>query len=87
MARPQKNNADYFPHDKDMWSDRKVVALRNKFGLEGYAIWNLLLESLCGCENFELNETEQNLLAGCWNIEEEKLKEIFRRLRKIVCKT
>ena len=80
MARPQKNNADYFPHDNGMWSDRKVGALRNKFGLEGYAIWNLLLESLCDCENFELNETEQNLLSGCWNIEEEKLKELLECL-------
>lgn len=86
MARPQKNNADYFPHDNSMWSDRKVVALRNKFGLEGYAIWNLLLESLCESENFELNETEQNLLPEFWGIEEEKLKEILdfmERLRLI----
>lgn len=83
MARPQKNNADYFPHDNGMWSDRKVVALRNKFGLEGYAIWNLLLESLCESENFELNETEQNLLPEFWGIEEEKLKEILDFMERL----
>jgi len=83
MARPQKNNADYFPHDNNMWSDRKIVALRNKFGLEGYAIWNLLLESLCESENFELDTTEQNLLAEFWCIEKEKLKGILAFMEQL----
>jgi hypothetical protein len=34
MARPLKNNADYFPHDNDMRNDEKILALRRKFGLE-----------------------------------------------------
>ena len=46
MARPKKNNADYFPHDADMRNDPKIRALRRKFGLKGYAIWNMFLESL-----------------------------------------
>lgn len=79
MARPQKNNADYFPHDNNMWSDRRIVALRNKFGLTGYAVWNLLLETLCESENFETdyNDTEFGLLANFWGVDVKKLKEIF----------
>lgn len=79
MARPQKNNADYFPHDNGMWSDRKIVALRNIFGLTGYAVWNLLLETLCESENFEVdfNDSEAELLANFWGLEMGKLKEII----------
>jgi len=68
-----------------MWSDRKIVALRNKFGLEGYAIWNLLLEALCESENFELDldETELGLLADFWGITKEKLKLMLEFMEQI----
>jgi len=85
MARPQKNNADYFPHDNNMWSDRKIVALRNRFGLIGYAVWNLLLETLCESENFEItfDESEAELLANFWGIEPEKLKEMLTLMERL----
>lgn len=85
MTRLAKNNADYFPHDNDMWSDRKIVALRKKFGLEGYAIWNLLLESLCESENFELasGDGDLDLLADFWGLEKDKLKEVLSLMAKI----
>lgn len=85
MARPQKNNADYFPHDNSMWSDRKIVALRNRFGLTGYAVWNLLLETLCESENFEIDfdDTETELLANFWGLDTEKLKEILTFMERL----
>lgn len=85
MARPQKNNADYFPHDNGMWSDRKIVALRNMFGLTGYAVWNLLLETLCESENFEIvfNDSEAELLANFWGLETAKLKEILALMERL----
>jgi hypothetical protein len=85
MARPQKNNADYFPHDNGMWSDRKIVALRNMFGLTGYAVWNLLLETLCESENFEIafNDSEAELLANFWGLEMAKLKEILALMERL----
>ena len=52
MARPKKNNADYFSHDADMRNHRKMKAIRAKFGLEGYAIWNMVLEVLSNAELF-----------------------------------
>ena len=85
MARPQKNNADYFPHDNGMWSDRKIVALRNRFGLTGYAVWNLLLETLCESENFEIafDASEAELLANFWGLETEKLQEILGLMERL----
>lgn len=85
MARPQKNNADYFPHDNGMWSDRKIVALRNTFGLTGYAVWNLLLETLCESECFEIEfvDPEIELLANFWGLETSKLKEIFAFMERL----
>ena len=63
MARPIKNNMDYFPHDNKMRNDRKIKALRAKYGLEGYAVYNMLLETLCEAELLIIrwNETEIEL--------------------------
>jgi len=85
MARPQKNNADYFPHDNGMWSDRKIVALRNRFGLTGYAVWNLLLETLCESESFEIafDDSEVELLANFWGLETAKLKEVITFMERL----
>ena len=44
MARPKKNNAEYFTHDADMRNDVKIKALRRNFPTQGmpYGItcWN-----------------------------------------------
>lgn len=75
MARPQKNNLDYFPHDNSMRNDRKIKALRSKFDLDGYAIYNMLLEILCESELLiiEWNEIEIELISGDLNIVSDKL--------------
>ena len=58
MARPIKNNADYFTHDSQMRNHRKIKALRYKFGLIGYAVYNMLLEVLTNAENFKFEWDE-----------------------------
>lgn len=67
MARPNKNNCDYFPHLTTMRNHRKVKALRNKFGqVLGYAFWAMFLEYLTeqdGCE-VENSEIELEMFAG-----------------------
>jgi hypothetical protein len=88
MARPVKNNADYFSHDADMRNHRKMKAIRAKFGLEGYAVWNMLLEVLTDAEHFEIeiDEVEVELLAGDFGIESDLLSEMvayFSRLKLI----
>lgn len=78
MARPQKNNADYFTHDADMRNDLKIRAIRRKFGLEGYAVWNFLLEVLTETDFFriEWDDFTIELLAGDFDVTPEKLTEI-----------
>ena len=86
MARPLKNNADYFSHDANMRNDRKVKAIRAKFGLEGYAVWCMFLEILTDSNNFQilLDEVELELIAGDIGICAARLNEMityFQRLK------
>ena len=82
MARPIKNNADYFSHDNDMRDDERIKAVRRKFSHIGYSTWNMLLERLCRAENFKIEYQEDNLdiMAGDFSIEPEQLKEIINYL-------
>lgn len=79
MARPKKDNADYFSHDRDMRNDNKIKAVRRKYKAEGYAIWNMMLEHLTDCDFFEYKYTDLNieLLSGDFDVEPERLKEII----------
>lgn len=85
MARPIKYNADYFTHDADMRNDSKINALRNKFGLEGYAVWCMTLEVLTDKDYFEYpwNELDIELLSSDFRITSEKLCEIVEYCQKI----
>lgn len=88
MARPRKNNADYFSHDKGMRDDPKIKAIRQRFGSEGYAAWCMLLETLTDADNFEIeyNEMEIELMSGDFGIDSDRLQNIidsFRRLKLI----
>lgn len=78
MARPKKNNADYFPHDSSMRNDLKIKALRNKFGITGYAVWVMILEVLTDADFFEYtwDDISIELLAADFGVEPEKLQEI-----------
>ena len=78
MARPQKNNAEYFSHDADMRNDIKVKALRRKFQHTGYAVWCFILESLTDGKCFEIDYSELNreFLAADFEISVEELERI-----------
>jgi hypothetical protein len=85
MARPIKNNADYFSHDNDMRDDERIKAVRRRFSHLGYSTWNMLLERLCRAENFriEYNDDSVDIMAGDFNIEPEQLTEIIDYLIKL----
>lgn len=99
MARPIKNNAEFFTHDADMRNDPKVRAVRRKFGCEGYAVWNFLLEVLTDADYFSVDWTPLNieLLSGDFDVSPERLGEIVDYCvmlnllqiedSKLVCKT
>lgn len=76
MARPIKDNADYFSHDTSMRDDPKIKALRRKFGHEGYSVWNMLLESITDADNFRFN-IDYDIIGGDYDIDPEKLREII----------
>ena len=79
MARPQKNNLDYFSHDKDMRNDLKIKALRRKFSHKGYSIYVMMLEHLSDCEylQYEWNDLSIELLTPDFDVDANELKEII----------
>lgn len=85
MARPRKNNADYFTHDAGMRDDDKIKAVRRKFKHEGYSIWCMLLEKMCHTEYFKIpySDDEFELMAGDFDIEMDRLKEILEYFTKL----
>lgn len=85
MARPTKNNAEYFSHDADMRNDIKVKALRRMFGHKGYAVWCFLLEVLADNDNFEINfnDMTKELLAADFDVTVEELTMIVEYCIKI----
>ena len=79
MARPQKNNLDYFSHDCDMRNDIKIKALRRKFGHKGYSIYVMMLEHLGNCNylQVEWNEMSIELLTPDFDVDANDLQEII----------
>lgn len=62
-----------------MRNDRKIKPLRNRFGNEGYAVYNMFLEVLADSDGFEIaiNDFEVKLLAGDFDVEEKTLREMI----------
>lgn len=83
-GRPQRNNADWFSHDKDMRNDKKILAVRRKFGLVGYGVFNMVLETLTDCDfyRYEWDEMGIELMASDFGIEPENLSEIINYMVK-----
>jgi hypothetical protein len=82
MARPQKNNADYFGHPGDFRNDRRCKALRAKFGHQGYGAFLMILEVLTASDYFHIKKTpfELELLSGDFDIESNLFAEIVEYL-------
>jgi len=78
MARPIKNYCDYFPHDRDMRNHRKVKAIRTKFGINGYAIWSMILEYLTGIDGnvIENSDVEYELMAGDFGVSATEIRDV-----------
>lgn len=90
MARPRKNNADYFPHDNNLRHDRRILALRNKFGVQGYGVYSMFLEILTAQDDFKirLDDVEFDLLAGELGMNQDaaacgNLRQIFAEMVKL----
>lgn len=79
MARPQKNNCEYFSHDASMRNHKKVRALRKKFP-NGYAIWSMLLEYMTDAEfnRFPNTDLEFEFIAGDFEFDSEEIKNLVQ---------
>lgn len=78
MARPAKNNCDYFPHDAGMRNHRKVKAVRSKYGVTGYAVWSMVLEYLTGNDGnvFEYSDLEFELMSGDFGVSATEIRSV-----------
>ena len=85
MARTLKYNAEYFSHDNAMRNDPRIKALRKKCGIQGYAIYNMILEFLTQSEliQIELNDLNIEIMAGDFDIEEKQMKDVLDYCLKI----
>lgn len=81
MARPQRNNVDYFPHEAK--HGKKMFYVTQKYGNDGYATWFIIIEKLCDAEYHYLNLSDNMqlmyLTSQC-RIDETKLKNILNDL-------
>lgn len=78
MARPAKNNCDYFPHDAGMRNHKKVKSIRTKFGMSGYGIWSMLLEHLTGSDGnvFPYTDLEFELMSGDFGVSATEIRSV-----------
>jgi len=85
MARPLKANIDYFSHDNNMRNDPKLKAVRTRFGIKGYAIYNMLLETLAESNLLcvKLTEIGMEIMSGDFGIESEELIKLIDYFEKI----
>lgn len=84
MARPERNDVDYFPFLCK--EGKSMYYIENKYGNDGYATWVKLLRQLATTNYHYLNlsnEADLMFLASKCKISEEKLQEIINDLCKL----
>lgn len=84
MARKQRNNIDYFPHD--VRHGKKMFYIREQHGNDGYAIWFILLEELGKAEMHYLDltdEVELLYLSSQMKVTKDKLVNIINDMSKL----
>jgi hypothetical protein len=84
MAREQRKDVDYFPHE--CIHGRKMNIIESKYGNDGYATWFKLLEQLGKANNHYIDiSDEMNLmfLTSTFRIDEEKTLQILNDLARL----
>jgi len=84
MARPQRNDIDYFPHP--VVHGKKMFYLRTEYGNDGYVVWFMTLEKLGKASYHYLDlkdEVEIMYLSAEFKVESDKLREILNCLVKL----
>jgi hypothetical protein len=84
MAREQRKDVDYFPHD--CVHGRKMHIIETKYGNDGYATWFKLLEQLGKAKNHYIDVSDDMtlmFLTSVFKIDEEKTLLILNDLAKL----
>jgi hypothetical protein len=84
MAREQRKDVDYFPHD--CTHGRKMHIIETKYGNDGYATWFKLLEQLGKANNHYIDASDEMTLMflnSIFKIDEEKTLSILNDLAKL----
>lgn len=84
MAREQRKDVDYFPHD--CTHGRKMHIIETKYGNDGYATWFKLLEQLGKANNHYIDISDEMtlmFLSSVFKIDEEKTMQILTDLAKL----
>jgi hypothetical protein len=71
-----KKDAYYFPHFSNARSDRKILRVRKELGIEGYAIYFMLLETLREQTNLRYPLEDIDLLADDFGSSESKVRTV-----------
>jgi|GEM_PF-2663878 len=84
MARPIRNNAEYFTHPAGFRNDRRVKAIRAQMGAAGYGLMLMLLEALTDADYTQLNteELEVELLAGDFGVSATEINSLLQAAEK-----
>lgn len=79
MARPHKNNADYFPHDADASADEKLVYIESIMGPTGYALYFKTLETLTRADHFRIdwNPVKAAILARKYGVTPDTMQQFI----------
>lgn len=84
MAREQRKDVDYFPHE--CTHGRKMHIIETKYGNDGYATWFKLLEQLGKANNHYIDISDEMtlmFLTSTFKIDEEKTIAILTDLSKL----
>lgn len=84
MAREQRKDVDYFPHD--CTHGRKMNIIESKYGNDGYATWFKLLEQLGKANNHYIDISDEMtlmFLTSTFKISEEMTLNILSDLAKL----
>ena len=82
MARPKKENLDYYPKDTSQISNRKIRRLLSKFGAKGYLIYEYILMLIYGGKGYYIL-VDKNLAFDIsdylnYEISEELVKQVIK---------
>lgn len=77
MPKANAKDVYYFSHDCNARNDEKILAMRSIYGLEGYAMYFMIVEILREQDEYKLEITKYtwNTLAMQMHTEAEKVKE------------